>query len=366
MSTPPPGHWPPHPPEPPHENPQWGVQPTRQRGSSAGRLILGGLVLLVVVVVTVVATLLITKDDPDQATPPTTSASAPSTTDSSDFVSADDDGPVGIITEDPTCAAWTPIAETLSAQASKGWNDRDPSIPASAWTAEQRAQHEAIAKGMRSAADGSMDLAQLTPHRVVRELYEQATAYWRAYAEAVPTYSPPKDALAQVATSAANAISNICSAIAYGSAASRAPLVSPSPAPYGAGNPQLSEKPTRYVAEVLSVCSEWISAANKLDADTADWFATDPNMPATQWSSEQRAIYERTAPILQASADQMQNLGAQSLNPIFDDFAALSTQYRRAYVQSFPSYVPADAYLVNTAAELTAANSHACRAVGAG
>jgi hypothetical protein len=55
------------------------------------------------------------------------------------LASADDKGPANIITEDPSCAAWTPIAQTfIDKERAAGWNERDPSVGASAWTSEQR------------------------------------------------------------------------------------------------------------------------------------------------------------------------------------------------------------------------------------
>ncbi len=360
MTSPPPGQW-----SPPPGPPPWGSQQPGPRGGGAAKWILGGLALLVVVVLTVVATLLLTRGDSQTGTPQASSPSATTPADTSPIASAEDDGPVEVITEDPTCTAWGPIAETFSAQASKGWNDRDPSIPATGWTAAQRAQHEAIADAMASAADQTVALVKLTTHRVMRELYDQSIAYWRAYAAAVPAYTPNDDHLARVATAAANAVGNICSAITFGSAASRAPLVAPSPAPYGVGELGNPQNPARYVTEPLSVCPDWIATAEEFDNATAAWLNTDANIPASQWSPEQQAIYLDVLPIMQSNAGEMQNLGAQSLDPVFDDFAALAAQYRRAFVQSIPSYLPADGYLANTAAELSAANSHACRAVGA-
>jgi hypothetical protein len=327
--------------------------------------VLGGLALLTVIVLTVAATLLFTREGAPSSDPPTASAPPTSSVDTSGIASADDDGPVGIITEDPTCAAWTPIAETLSARASNGWNGRDASIPATAWTPAQKAQHEEMANAMRSAADQTVDLVRSTPHRVMRQLYEQSVAYWRAYAEAVPTYSKEADYLARTATAATNAINWICSAISFGSAALRAPLVAPAPAGHDTEKLGDPANPRRYVVEPLSVCTRWISTAEKLDNDTADWLNADPNISAAEWPAGQAAIYRRVAPLMQTAADEFENLGAQSLNLAFNDFAALSTVYKRAYVQSFPSYVPADAYLANAAAELVATNGNACRAAGA-
>ncbi|MDY6996713.1 MAG: hypothetical protein SW019_08960, partial [Actinomycetota bacterium] len=176
--------------------------------------------------------LLVTRDG-SQGPSGTPSASTPSTpatsVDTSDIASADDDGPIEIITEDPTCAPWSPIVDTFAETAAQGWNDRDPSIPGREWTPTQRAQHEEIAEAMRSAADQTIALVKLTPHRVVRELYEQTIAYWSAYADKIPNYAPSDNQLAKVASASSNAITYICAAIDFGSAASRAPLVTSAP-----------------------------------------------------------------------------------------------------------------------------------------
>ena len=43
---------------------------------------------------------------------------------------------------------------------------------------------------------------------------------------------------------------------------------------------------------------------------------------------------------MSAFADKLQALGERSGNLTLQDFAELSAQYRRAYVQSLPSYTP--------------------------
>ena len=316
-----------------------------------------------VVVVTVVTTLLFTRDSSDG--PPTASPSASRTSaDGSEIASADDDKGIGIIVDEPTCAAWTPIGDTFAEQAAKGWNDRDPSIPGSDWTVAQRGQHLAIADAMRSAADQTAPLVKLTPNRVVRELYEQSIAFWRDYANNVPTYTPADDHLARVATGTSNALVWICSAITYGSAAARAPLVVESPAPLDFAPLGDPSNPERFVTEPLSVCSQWTQAVEAFDRETSAWLTTDPNLSVSQWPPEQQAIYVEMTTVMQSNAGEIQDLGLRSGNPTFYDFATLAAQYRRGFVQSFPSYVPSDAYLANAAAEIVAANDQACKAAG--
>jgi hypothetical protein len=67
---------------------------------------------------------------------------------------------------------------------------------------------------------------------------------------------------------------------------------------------------------------------------------------------------------MNASADKLQALGERSGNLTWRDIADLSSQYRRAYVQSLPSYIAADNYLANAALELSGIVQAACQAAG--
>ncbi len=326
--------------------------------------VLGGLVVLVVIVLTVAATLFVTGRQSDEAGPGPTKPTPTTAVDTSEIASADDDGPVEIITEDPTCAGWTSISNRLAEQASRGWDARDESLPISDWSPEQREGHQVMVEEMRKAADQSIALARQTPHRVVRELYEQSIAYWRSYASKTGTYTPVDDHLARVATATSNALTWICSAIDSGSASARAAFVVPSPAPKRLPQPTDPNDAPRFLLEPLPVCSEWAEAVDSFGTATAAWFSTDPNIPATQWTPDRQAIYADMSLVMQKNADELQRLGMKSKNVVFDDFAALAAQYRRAYVQSFSTYVPADTYLSNAATELSAAINQACLYAG--
>ena len=99
---------------------------------------------------------------------------------------------------------------------------RDPSIPLSDMVTQSTAPIQAVADAMRVAADQDVtELIKLTPHRVMRELYSQTVAYWRAYADRVPNTMPKDDHLAAVANSTSATLVWVCSAITYGSAAAR-------------------------------------------------------------------------------------------------------------------------------------------------
>jgi hypothetical protein len=179
-------------------------------------------VLAVIAVTVVITVLVVGKDSGNSPSPTPTSTAGPS-----DIASANDKGPVTIIIEDPTCEPTRPIFDTRASVEHNGWDARDPSIPAAAWTPAMRSQYQAVAEAMRASADQMVPLVKLTPHRVMRELYEQVIVYSRAYADNIPTYTPQDDKLAIVSTTVSNAIGYICAAISYGSAAARGPLVQP-------------------------------------------------------------------------------------------------------------------------------------------
>jgi hypothetical protein len=339
--------------------PQWGPQqpwgPPPRRGKA--KWIFGGIAVLAVIAVTVVITVLVVgKDSGNSPTPTPTNANG------SDIASANDKGPATIITEDPTCAPSSPIFETLAAREHNGWDTRDPSIPASVWTPAMRTQYEAVGEAWRSAADQMVPLAKLTPHRVMRELYEQFIAYTRAYADRIPTYTPPDNDLALVSNTAADAISRVCAAISYGSAAARGPLVPLPPKPVQVATPGDPAEPRRFLTESNPACNDWSAAWTQFEKDTVDWLATDPDVPASQWTPEQRAVNDAVAPVMQTFADRLQALGDRSGDPIFQDFAVLSAQYRRAYVQALPTYVPSDSYLASAALKLGGVVEAACTA----
>lgn len=352
---------------PPYGSSPWGPQqppgpPPRGNGL---KLVLGAVVLLVVVAVTVGATLLFTRGGSGEKAPTATSSTPTPSGVASDIASANDKGPVGIITEDPTCAPWTPINNTLAGQQLKGWDKRDPTVPASAWTSGQRAQFEAVGSAMHTAADQIVPLVKLTPHRVMRELYEQTIAYLRAYADSIPDYAPTDDQLALVANSTSSALVFICSAIDFGSAAARAPLVAQAAPPSDIapiGNPS---DPQRFVTTPPPVCREWASNVSQFNADTAAWKnGADASLPASQWSPEQLALYSGVVSVMIDNADSIQLLGIQSENPVFEDFAVLASQYRRAYAQAIPTYTSPDTYLANVASQLVVSNNQACLAPG--
>src|SRR6201994_1834375 len=277
--------------------------------------------------------------------------------------SAKDTGPVTVITDDPSCVAWTSINNDLANSGTGLWNDRDRSVPASAWTPKLRAQFIAAAQSMRGAAAQAVGLVKLTPHRVMRELYQQFIAYARAYSERIPKYTPADNNLAGAANSASSALGAICAAISDGSAAARGPLVSPSPPPSDIAPVGNLANPQPMLTNDNSVCREWKSTLDEFGKQTAAWQQMDPNVPSIYWNKEQKEVNYAVWPVMNSFASKLEQLGKQSDNAVFQDLANVSAQYRRAFVTALPTYTPTDNHLANAANFASTTILGACAAV---
>ncbi|MGV0625810.1 hypothetical protein [Mycolicibacter minnesotensis] len=324
---------------------------------------LAAVVVLAVVALVLVAVVLL-GGDPGKGSSESSASSRNAA--ASGIASADDTGPVGIIINDPTCVAWGSISGNLSntlAMLGHGkWNERDQSIPATEWNDDQKKGYMAAAQVVRTAAAQTVGLVKLTPHRVMRELYEQFIAYARTFVEHIPTYTERDAALAGTAHSAASALAAICAASNNGSAAARGPLVEVQSAPSKTAAPGNPTNPQRYLTAPNPVCTDWKATLDKFGVDSAEWQGMDPSIPGTFWNPQQKAVNLAVGPIMISLANKMQQLGRRSNNPTMQDFAELSSQYRRAFVLALPTYDPSDNALANAATFLSTTVLGGCAA----
>jgi hypothetical protein len=351
------GYNPQQPPPPGWQHGPWPQQPgpPPQKGSSLKWLLIAVAVLLVIGI-SVGATLIFTRDGGGEGGTTATSG-APS-----DIASAGDTGAVSIITDEPTCKAFNGINNSLADVQKNGWpGDRAGLGPAAEWTPDDRTRVEAVAKSIRNAADQAVALAKQTPHRVVREVYEQFIAYGRAYADSVPNYVPADDALADVFISSGTTLIGICNSIDLGSA-SRSLTLDPAAPPTTLAIVQNPSKANRFLKEPDPNCAAWIQRLAQFNSDTQEWQKRDSSIPASQWTPAQRAVSEATQPLLTTYAVETEADGRRSSNPVFEDFAVTAALYLKAYVAAGENYVNADGWLSYTGFQIANLVSGACRA----
>ncbi|MEV0671282.1 hypothetical protein [Mycobacterium sp. NPDC050441] len=314
---------------------------------------------MLAIVVAVVITVLIVKPDSGSNGP----SNAGGADSPSEFASANDTGPVNIITEDPTCAAWGRVYQDyVSATRTSGWAKRDKSAPATAWTPEQRTMYETVGKARTRTADQAASLTKQTPHRVMRELYSQFVAYSRLAVASIPTYVSADNILSGSTDSAASALANICSAIHVNVAQTLAPLVAVPGPPSEVLSPDNTTAAEPFLAAGNPNCADWGPLLAMFDDTTAPWRTVDAKIPASDWTPEQRVIIDSSATVMSTNAEDMERLGRASGNPTFEDIAVLATQYRRAYVLALPNYRPVDNYLSQSAVYLSATITWSCKA----
>jgi hypothetical protein len=312
--------------------------PPPQKGNSV-KWLLVAIAVLLVIGVTIGATLLFTRGGGGGGPTPTTSG-APS-----DIASANDTGPVAIITDEPTCKTFNDINNSLADVQKNGWADQRGALgPASQWTPDQRSQVQAVVSATRNAADQMVALAKETPHRLVRELYEQFIAYGRAYSDSIPNYLPSDDALASANVAASSALFGICDAIEYGSAG-RSLAVQPVAPPSKVATARNPADPQRFITTSNDSCTTWKQITDKFNAGTAAWQALDTGVPASQWTPDRRAMQTAALPFLTTWATDMEDTGRASGNPAFEDFAVAAALYMRAYLAAGDNYIGADSWL---------------------
>jgi hypothetical protein len=216
---------------------------------------------------------------------------------------------------------------------------------------------------MKDAAAKAENLVPMTPHRVMRELYEQFLAYTAEFTKRIPNYKPADNKLAVAVDNLSSGLAMICSAVSFESAAPFAPLLPKMDAP-GDVSPPVTDLASveMFLKSYDSACQGWRTATSGFVEQTSAWRGVSPEIPAAEWTAEQRNVVESAAPLMSSLADEMQRLGKTSDNRIFEDFAVLSAQYWRAFVLAIPEYTNVDNFLSAAATYIANVNLVACEA----
>ncbi len=147
----------------------------------------------------------------------------------------------------------------------------------------------------------------------MRELYEQFIAYSHAYAERIPTYTAADDHLAGVANSADGLHRRyLCSHQLWLGSGARTTDATHSGDTVSDRTAGQSDRPSAIPAGPNSVCADWVAACLSSGKDTADWLAIPSDIPASQWTPEQRAINDAVAPVMDSFADKFKHLANEA------------------------------------------------------
>lgn len=237
----------------------------------------------------------------------------------SDFASDADTGPAGIITVEPTCTTYQ----------------------------------------THSTTDQLAELSRRTPHRVVREIYQQINAYRAA---SVATNGPAGDDDVVTADTLAEAMLNICGAIDSSAAAAAAAAVPPAVAPSAPAPSRDPGGTPVFMGTPAKICRALNRQAEAVDPRLADWSMQNFDTPVTQRSASDQQLWDAAVAVLADDAENSARLATASANPVVEDLLTLSTQYQRAFVHSAPTYTSADRPLYLVAKKSSVAVRTACAA----
>jgi hypothetical protein len=121
--------------------------------------------------------------------------------------------------------------------------------------------------------------------------------------------------------------------------------------------------PQRFITATSDTCTQLISSFDRLNAKLDAWYRTDFNIPASQRNAADTVLWDMAAREYGRAAEEREQLGRSSANPVAEDFLVMSAQYLRAYVAAIPTYIPADHQLYQVARYLGGAMNSACSAV---
>lgn len=278
---------------------------------------------------------------------------------SQDIASSHDTGPITLIVDDPTCGQIPEISDSIRPTL-ESLDKFDPQIPANRWTDTRRSRYQEALGQLNIAADKYLQVAKRTPSRVMRELYLQSVAYYKAFATRIDSYVPETHNFALAAKYYVEAIEYICSAeFATEERKDNSRSVDPGPTA-----PPTTESaiPPILMTEPDPLCPTWIDSMELSEREIQAWRrGFDPALPATTWPEPQRNLMAAAKPVFQQEIDKI-NVSLKTIsNPTLRDLVALTSLYLSTFVSWSDTYVPQDMWLYNTAVSLRNAIATSCQ-----
>lgn len=280
-----------------------------------------------------------------------------------DVASAADTGPVAVITEDPTCIEFSAFTIDAGNKLDAGFNKVDASIPASSWSEQTRQAYESGRGALTEYADRVVGLSKKTPHRVMRELYGQLTAYYRAFVAEIDGYTPDDLRLLDIANNAYASLNTICRAVGNQSAPRIASQVAAAAPPTSIAPVGDVDNPQKMLTATLELCPTWAARNDLVYQKTSVWETISHDNPASKWNSLEKTTYDKVAQLMARSVYEVNKIGRSSGNPLVEDFLVLAAQYQDAFLQALPTYEPEDLALYSTQQNLGKLVGSACDSV---
>lgn len=110
-------------------------------------------------------------------------------------------------------------------------------------------------------------------------------------------------------------------------------------------------------------CEAWGKISDGLDAAVPEWNDQDYSVPATNWSPEQRAVFERESAALTDAVTNVTNLAKQTPHRSMRELYGQFNAYAQAVIASIPTYSLTDNRIVATYNQFFSSLNRICDAV---
>lgn len=110
-------------------------------------------------------------------------------------------------------------------------------------------------------------------------------------------------------------------------------------------------------------CEAWRKVSAGLDAAAPEWNKQDYSVPATDWTPEQRAVFERKSSSLTGAVTSVINLAKQTPHRVMRELYGQFIAYAQAVVDSIPTYSSVDNEIVAASNQLFTVLNRVCDAI---
>ncbi|WP_133057855.1 hypothetical protein [Mycolicibacterium conceptionense] len=110
-------------------------------------------------------------------------------------------------------------------------------------------------------------------------------------------------------------------------------------------------------------CEAWVKIARDVGASAPKWNEQDYSVPASQWTPDQRSIFENRSEALGSAIKKVETLARQTPHRTMRELYGQYIVYGQALIDSIPNYSAADNYIVGASNRFSATLTNVCDAI---
>lgn len=110
-------------------------------------------------------------------------------------------------------------------------------------------------------------------------------------------------------------------------------------------------------------CEAWVKIAHNMDAAAPDWNKQDYSIPASEWTSEQKSVFEKKSAALADAITKSSSLAKQTPHRVMRELYGQYIAYGQAVIDSIPNYTSSDDNIVGASNQFFSALNRICDAI---